>query len=65
MITRSMIEPRSTAASVPMAMPSGTDQIRQATISSTVGPMADHSSSVTALLEIIERPMSPWAIRSR
>ena len=37
MMTRSISVPRRRAASVPSAMPSGTAQIRQASISSTVG----------------------------
>ena len=63
MIARSTRPPRQTAASVPMAMPSGIDQIRQAAISSTVGPMAAASSDVTVLFEIRDRPRSPWATR--
>ena len=65
MMARSTSVPRFIAATVPMAMPSGIDQIRQASISSTVGPMAAASSSVTGLLEIIERPKSPASTRSK
>ena len=65
MIARSTTEPRQTAATVPIARPSGIDQIRQAAISSTVGPMASPSSAATERLEIMERPRSPCTTRAR
>ena len=63
MIRRSVRLPRLTAASVPRARPSGTAISMAPSISSTVGPMVSASSSLTILLEMIERPRSPRSTR--
>jgi len=65
MIARSAGPPRLTAATVPIAIPDGIAQIRQAIINSTDGPIAAPSSSATGRLEIRERPRSPCATRAR
>jgi len=63
MMTRSARRPRFTAASVPKARPLGTAISIAPSISSTVGPMVIASSSLTILLEMIERPRSPRSTR--
>ena len=63
MMTRSLRRPRLTAASVPSARPLGTAISIAPSISSTVGPMVIASSSLTILLEMIERPRSPRSTR--
>ena len=65
MMARSINVPRRRAASVPSEMPSGTAQIRQASISSTVGQKVSAISSTTGRLEIIERPRSSCRTRPR
>ena len=63
MMTRSLSRPRRTAAKVPSARPSGTAISMAPSINSTVGPMVSASSSLTILLEMIERPRSPRSTR--
>ena len=63
MTIRSVTRPRRTAATVPIRMPSGTAQIRLASISSTVGPTVLASSLTTVELLMIERPRSSCSTR--
>ena len=63
MMMRSVMRPRLTAASVPSASPLGTAISIPPSMSSTVGPMVIASSSLTILLEMIERPRSPRRTR--
>ena len=63
MMMRSERRPRLTAASVPSARPIGTAISIAPSISSTVGPMVIASSSLTILLEMMERPRSPRSTR--
>ncbi len=63
MMRRSMMLPRLTAASVPSPMPIGTAISMPPSMSSIVGPMVSASSSITFLLEMIERPRSPRITR--
>ncbi len=63
MIDRSTSVPRLTAAMVPSVMPIGIANSMPAIISSSVGPMVELISSITILLEMIERPRSPCITR--